>query len=77
MSRREHSAQHEPDFAHVDGGVRARLLAELARIVPPAALLASAEDLKPYECDGLSAIVACRWPWCSPPATRPRRAAAL
>jgi glycolate oxidase len=55
MSRREHSAQHEPDFTDVDGGVRARLLAQLARIVPPAALLASAEDLKPYECDGLSA----------------------
>ena len=55
MSRREHSAEDEPDFAQVGGSVRARLLAELARIVPAEALLASAEDLRPYECDGLSA----------------------
>ncbi|MEK7736469.1 MAG: FAD-binding protein, partial [Pseudomonadota bacterium] len=27
----------------------------LARILPPAALLSATEDLKPYECDGLSA----------------------
>jgi len=55
MSRRAHSAEQEPDFAEVDGSMRARLLAELAHIVPAAALLASAEDLRPYECDGLSA----------------------
>ena len=55
MSTREHSAAQEPDFTAVDGGVRERLLAELAGIVPAAALLVSAEDLRPYECDGLSA----------------------
>jgi hypothetical protein len=31
------------------------LLAELAQVLPPASLLSAAEDLKPYECDGLSA----------------------
>jgi glycolate oxidase len=31
------------------------LLAELAAILPPASLLVAAEDLKPYECDGLTA----------------------
>jgi glycolate oxidase len=55
MSTREHSAAQEADFTAVDGGVRERLLAELAGIVPAAALLVSAEDLRPYECDGLSA----------------------
>jgi glycolate oxidase len=55
MSKREHSAQHEPDFTAIDAVARERLLAELRRIVPPAALLATAEDLRPYECDGLSA----------------------
>ncbi len=42
----------ERDFSHVD---RAALIAELGAILPPAALLAEREDLKPYECDGLSA----------------------
>ncbi len=34
---------------------RAALIAELAAILPASALLTHAEDLKPYECDGLSA----------------------
>jgi glycolate oxidase len=33
----------------------AALLAELAAALPPGALLADREDLKPYECDGLTA----------------------
>jgi glycolate oxidase len=33
----------------------AALLAELAAALPPGALLADGEDLKPYECDGLTA----------------------
>ncbi|NJD34329.1 MAG: FAD-binding protein, partial [Betaproteobacteria bacterium] len=52
MTQREHSAEAAQDFAGID---RAALLAELARILPPAALLSADEDLKPYECDGLSA----------------------
>ena len=42
----------EKDFSQVD---KARLVAQLARIVPAHALLVDREDLKPYECDGLSA----------------------
>ena len=34
---------------------RRTLLAELAMILPPASLLTATEDLKPYECDGLTA----------------------
>ncbi len=55
MNHREHSATRDQDFADIDAAARQRLLAELARIVPAAALLSSDEDLKPYECDGLSA----------------------
>ncbi|MGO4279968.1 glycolate oxidase [Cupriavidus sp. OV038] len=36
-------------------GPRAALLAGLARILPPAAVLWKAEDTVPYECDGLAA----------------------
>ncbi|MBL8881376.1 MAG: hypothetical protein JNG88_19930, partial [Phycisphaerales bacterium] len=43
---------HEKDFSQVD---KARLVAALSRILPPQALLVDREDLKPYECDGLSA----------------------
>ncbi len=42
----------ERDFSSVD---RAQLLIELGRVLPAAALLHDAEDLRPYECDGLSA----------------------
>jgi len=49
---RQHSAERDQDFSDVD---RDRLLSELARRLPPGALLFEREDLKPYECDGLSA----------------------
>ena len=52
MAQREHSADAAQDFADTD---RAALLAGLARILAPAALLFAEEELKPYECDGLSA----------------------
>ncbi len=52
MAQREHSADTAQDFADTD---RAALLADLASFLPPAALLSADEDLKPYECDGLSA----------------------
>ncbi len=52
MKPRIHSYEREQDFSDVD---RATLLAALARILPPNALLHDKEDLKPYECDGLSA----------------------
>ena len=50
---RRHGAERDQDFSDVD---RQPLLAELARVVPAANLLADAEDLRPYECDGLSAF---------------------
>ncbi|MBL8492397.1 MAG: FAD-binding protein [Rhodocyclaceae bacterium] len=49
---REHVAERDQDFSDVD---RPGLLEDLARILPPASLLSDPEDLKPYECDGLSA----------------------
>jgi glycolate oxidase len=49
---REHLAERDQDFGDVDRG---RLLAELARQLPRGVLLHEHEDLKPYECDGLSA----------------------
>lgn len=42
----------EPDFSHVD---KARLVAALAQVLPPGMLIYEAEDLRPYECDGLAA----------------------
>jgi glycolate oxidase len=47
-----HDHIKEPDFSAVD---RAKLIAELARALPADALLHEAEDLRPYECDGLTA----------------------
>ncbi len=47
-----HHHHHEPDAAVVD---KAELLQRLREILPPEALLCEAEDLRPYECDGLSA----------------------
>ncbi len=41
----------EGDFSYVD---RARLVEALAAAVPPECLLVQQEDLRPYECDGLS-----------------------
>ncbi|MDP2794480.1 MAG: FAD-linked oxidase C-terminal domain-containing protein [Sulfurisoma sp.] len=55
MNPREYSAEREPDFAAIDAAVRQRLLAELRAIVPATALLTDFEDIKPYECDGLTA----------------------
>ena len=52
MTQREHSAEKAQDFADID---REALLAELGHALPPNALLFADEDLKPYECDGLSA----------------------
>jgi glycolate oxidase len=52
MTQREHSAETAQDFAGID---RAALIAELARCLPASGLLSAEEDLKPYECDGLSA----------------------
>src|SRR5258708_26417117 len=37
------------------GERRSRLASELRRVLGPAGVLAEKEDLKPYECDGLSA----------------------
>ena len=45
----------DPGPQAADPALRARLLAALAGAVPPAALLTEPEQLKPYECDGLSA----------------------
>ena len=41
----------EGDFSYVD---RARLIEALKSAVPPECLLVQQEDLRPYECDGLS-----------------------
>jgi glycolate oxidase len=49
---RQHTPERDQDFSDVD---RAALLAALAAVLPAASLLADTEDLKPYECDGLSA----------------------
>ncbi len=38
----------------MDSGAYQQLLKRLAQIVPASALLSSEEDMKPYECDGLS-----------------------
>ena len=46
------STSTDTDFATAD---KAGLIAALRRILPPARLLTDAEDLRPYECDGLSA----------------------
>lgn len=43
---------NEIDFSRVD---RARLIEALARVMPSGSLLYDQEDLRPYECDGLSA----------------------
>jgi glycolate oxidase len=52
IGQRKHSAEAEQDFSNID---RAGLVAVLAGILPANGLLAEREDLKPYECDGLSA----------------------
>jgi len=52
MPARIHSHERDQDFSSVD---RAALIASLRDLLPPTALLCEQEDLKPYECDGLSA----------------------
>ncbi len=50
---RHHVPEQDQDFSDVD---RVRLLAELGHAVPAGNLLGDVEDLRPYECDGLSAF---------------------
>ncbi|MBT0963203.1 FAD-linked oxidase C-terminal domain-containing protein [Denitromonas iodatirespirans] len=45
------NALREVDYSQVDV---ARLIAELRAVLPPVALLYDSEDMRPYECDGLS-----------------------
>ena len=52
MHARLHTPQQEQDFSDID---RAGVLAALATLLPPECLLHAAEDLRPYECDALSA----------------------
>ena len=52
MAARIHSHEHDQDFSNVD---RAAVIKALGAILPAASLLTTTEDLKPYECDGLSA----------------------
>ncbi len=52
MPSRMHSHEPNPDFPEVDSAI---LLTALAAILPPGAVLADLEDIKPYECDGLTA----------------------
>ncbi len=50
--QRQHSHQQDQDFSDVDGS---GLIAALSALLPAEALLTAVEDLKAYECDGLSA----------------------
>ncbi|MCB1952314.1 MAG: FAD-binding protein [Zoogloeaceae bacterium] len=45
------NALREVDYSQVDV---ARLIGELRAVLPPVALLHDSEDMRPYECDGLS-----------------------
>jgi glycolate oxidase len=45
------NAERDTDFSAVD---RAALLAALAQVLPAGRLMSEQEDLRPYECDGLS-----------------------
>ena len=58
MSQQEHAADRAQDLANPD---REGLLAELARALPPESLLFADEELKPYECDGLTAYRCLPW----------------
>jgi glycolate oxidase len=58
MSQSEQTVDRATDLANPD---RAALLAELARVLPAEALLFADEDLKPYECDGLTAYRCLPW----------------
>jgi glycolate oxidase len=52
MNPRQHTHERDQDFSAVD---RSALLHALAAVLPAASLLADSEELKPYECDGLTA----------------------
>jgi glycolate oxidase len=52
MKTPRHTAEHDQDFSQQG---HAELLRELARLLPEDGLLTDSEDLRPYECDGLSA----------------------
>jgi glycolate oxidase len=58
MSQSEQTVDRATDLANPD---RAALLADLARVLPAEALLFADEDLKPYECDGLTAYRCLPW----------------
>ncbi|MDP1733558.1 MAG: FAD-linked oxidase C-terminal domain-containing protein [Sulfuritalea sp.] len=58
MSQSEQTVDRATDLANPD---RAALLADLARVLPAEALLFEDEDLKPYECDGLTAYRCLPW----------------
>jgi glycolate oxidase len=58
MSQHEQVADRAQDVANPD---RRALLAELATVLPPESLLSADEDLKPYECDGLTAYRCLPW----------------
>jgi glycolate oxidase len=58
MSQSEHTSDRAQDLANPD---RAALVAELARVLPANSLLSAEEDLKPYECDGLTAYRSLPW----------------
>jgi glycolate oxidase len=51
----------QPDTSHAPAIARDAMVAALQRILPPASVLHEEEDLRPYECDGLSAYR--RLPW--------------
>ena len=44
--------ENEADFSKID---KARVVEALSRVLPAGALMYDAEDMRPYECDGLSA----------------------
>ncbi len=52
MTSRTHSHERDQNFPDVD---RAAILHALSAVLPAASLLADPEELKPYECDGLTA----------------------
>jgi glycolate oxidase len=58
MSQSEQTVDRATDLANPD---RTALLTELARVLPVEALLFADEDLKPYECDGLTAYRCLPW----------------
>lgn len=46
------NGEHEADFAAID---KVSVIEALAKVLPKGALMYEAEDLRPYECDGLTA----------------------